>query len=331
MPYYLLIIGDPTAVPLGFQFDLALQHAVGRVALDSPAAYGRYARSVLSAEEHSNPRSLDLEVFSVGHEGDEATALARKVLVGPTLKRLAKAEELTTRHVDGQAATKGVLSDAVAAGESSLLFAVSHAALFSPQSPRQRPCQGALVCADWPGTGPASASQYFAASDLNPDADLTGRLLFLFGCHTAGTPHLDSFGVPGHGSRRRRRQLAPAPFIAALPSALLSHPAGGALAVIAHVDRAFPQHLFGPLADGQSRVFESVLRQLLMGQRVGFAMESFGHRHGELAARLLAQAFEAGDGDFDPLDGEALWTAYNDARSHIILGDPAVRLDAGSG
>ena len=327
VPYYLLLVGDPTEIPPGFQFDLSLQYAVGRIDFDTVESYAHYANSVVRAEEQGRPHEMALEIFSMGHPGDAATEIVREQLVEPLhgpLKERFPSKEI--RWTDGAAATKAALGEAVREGHASMVFTAGHAALFSEGSPRQKVCQGALVCADWPGEGPAKSSQYFSALDLSEEADLIGRLFFLFGCHTAGTPRLDTFGPPGPGGRKQRRKLTDEPFIARLPQALLGHPEGGALAVVAHIDRAFPAHRFGEFSDGQAHVFGDVFVQLLQGKPLGVAMESFSLRHAELAARLVSQVLEAGDGDFEPLDQAALWTAFSDARSLIVLGDPAVRL-----
>ncbi len=335
VPYYLLLVGSPEEIPHGFQFDLDLQYATGRLELPSPEAYARYAQGLIEAEKRATRRTYDLDLFSVGHgpenQGlDPATDTARRALVDP-LERALNHQGIRSRRFDGRAATKERLSRSLTDGSSQVVMTIGHAALFKPENARLRPCQGAIVCADWPGTGPAYSKHYFAASDVPDNASLAGRIFVLFGCHTAGTPRLDTFGAPGKDRRGERRLLANDPFVARLPQRLLSHPAGGAGAVIAHVDRAMPSHSFGGFEDGQAHCFGEVLSQLLKGLPVGLAMEAFAQRHAELATRLVAESLGAGDGDFESLELLELWSAYCDARSHIILGDPAATVPVGPG
>jgi hypothetical protein len=80
--------------------------------------------------------------------------------------------------------------------------------------------------------------------------------------------------------------------------------------------------------------FQSVIRALLDGKRLGFAMESFNSRYSELSSDLNVELKKRNDGRQRPEsqtraedeDLAGMWTANNDARSYVVLGDPAVRL-----
>ncbi|HEX7185332.1 MAG TPA: hypothetical protein VF756_26140, partial [Thermoanaerobaculia bacterium] len=61
----------------------------------------------------------------------------------------------------------------------------------------------------------------------------------------------------------------------------------------------------------------------------GAAMEHFGQRYAEIAAEIssrLEPVAGAGAGNERAL--LKLWLAHNDARSYVVLGDPAVRIPA---
>src|SRR5262249_43561887 len=112
----------------------------------------------------------------------------------------------------------------------------------------------------------------------------------------------------------------------------LGHPKGGALAVVAHVDRAWGFSLVWPGAGPQTATFESALRRLLGGEPVGLAMEVFNQRYAELTAELAAEVENLGFGKKpDEKPPAELWTAAPDARNSAILGDPAVRIAVSAG
>src|SRR5204862_2895909 len=86
-----------------------------------------------------------------------------------------------------------------------------------------------------------------------------------------------------------RRELSSQAFLGRLPQRLLSHPRGGALAVVGHVERARGFSLVWPEAGPQITAFESAVRRLLDGKPVGWAMEFFNQRYAELASDLAAE------------------------------------------
>src|SRR6185436_12617755 len=110
-----------------------------------------------------------------------------------------------------------------------------------------------------------------------------GMVSFQFACFTGGTPAFDDFGEPLAATPP---QLAERAFVARLAQRLLAHPRGGALAVVGHVDRAFPDSIEQPGVGSQIRVFEQALCELLAGKPLGLAMAEFGHRYAELSSDL---------------------------------------------
>ena len=342
LPYYLLLVGDPAEIPYEFQSQLDVQYAVGRLCLGSPAAYRRYAEAVVAAETAGTGQPRRATFFGVENPDDRMTFLTSEYLVRPI------AEKLRGEHggegrgrpawdvetVLGEEAHKARLAALLGGSQPpALLFTACHGVAFPHGDRRQLGHQGALLCGDWPGPaawrargqGGVPEEHYFSGDDVPSDARLAGLIAFHFACYGAGTPHRDSYGPDSGGGARL---LAPKDFVARLPQRLLEQ---GALAVAGHVDRAWGYSFIWKGAD-DTRVFEQALQRLLEGQPIGSALEAFHRKFAEISADLMAEKIRVDTGKApDESLLASLWTAAQDARNYVILGDPAVRLPAAQG
>jgi hypothetical protein len=327
LPYYLLIVGSPEQIPFRFQYQLDVTYAVGRIHFETPDEYALYAAAVVAAEK-APPRPRRAAFFGPHNGDDAATALSSEHLVAPLAKALAAEgpADWTYKTLLAADATKanllGLLTEAA---PPSLLFTAGHGMVFVNGSDQQYPHQGGLLCQDWPGRGwqkPVPTDFYVSADDLPDAAGPGGMIALLFACYGAGTPRNDDYIQSGG----KPVQIAPQAFLARLPQRMLSHPKSPALAVVGHVERAMSYSFQWPGSGDQLDVFKSALLGLMRGKPLGYAMEYFGAQYAAMSSQLL-DLREAGRwGPTDPAEVAGLWTALNDARNYVILGDPAVRL-----
>ena len=124
----------------------------------------------------------------------------------------------------------------------------------------------------------AGPNNLFSAEDIPADAKLQGlsclsvRLLQRrLSCRNNYYFNPDGSKIP----------VAPAPLIAALPQALLSR---GTLAVIAHVDMAFPYAFQDVTGTPQLQALRDPLTYLMFGRRAGYAADSLSDRWSRLCS-----------------------------------------------
>jgi hypothetical protein len=342
VPFYILIVGSPTAIPFLFGHLLDAVYGVGRLSFKTAAEYAAYAQSVIAYETADGvPNTKEVCFFGPRQAGDSATELSATKLVKPlalgegplpsVVDRLAKGKfklTYTARYLDPAASTKQALREifrpANGGRRPCLLFTASHGMGWPFGDPHQPADQGALLCQDLArlGTGPVDANHYFAAADLPKDAQVHGLVCFHFACYGIGTPREDRFL---HKDGTAPPQIATDAYFSPLPQALLTHPNGSALGVIGHVERAWPSSIRTIGAGPQLVPFINALSFILIGVPLGYALKDFNERYAALSASLGSLLEKKSFGLPVPdSDLASIWTARNDAEAYVLFGDPGV-------
>ena len=339
VPYYLMIVGAPQRISLEFQAQFDLQWAVGRLDFDKVEDYAAYAQNVVDYEKGTAPpQKRQATLWMPRNQGDLATPfLAGSVgpdflgKVGDGTQPLGQRQKfhLSSFIGDGQATKSNlaaILNGEAEGGPPSVLFTGSHGAEWSINTPDvQKQRQGALVTQEWTRGQPLNEANCFTGDDVAASAKVHGMMAFIFSCFGGGCPATDSYAFKDDGSKI---PLTPEPLIAALPKALLR---AGALAVIAHIDRAFTYGFEDVMGTPQVQLFRTPLELLMKGKPAGLAADALNLQWSSLAA-ILGMAL-GGNLPGNPQPSNAtianLFIARDDAKNYIVLGDPAARLSVG--
>jgi len=352
VPFYLLLAARPGAlhgqdrapIPFAFQSDLDIFWGVGRVCftdergLHDLSGYRTYAEQVVAWEQQPRTlRSKQIVYFATRHLLDVATERSTDELIRPLIESpqdrptLAQRNGFTQRLLLGSEAQRGHLERMLrgqdACERPALLLSATHGIGLPSDDTRLLAEQGALVCQDWDGCGPIRREHWFAAANLPDQTDLRGLIAVLFACYGGGCPSEDGALLRAD---QQSQIVAPFAFVAKLPQQLLRC---GALAVVGHVDRAWTYAFSDPRGRvrAQSQAFEDLLARIMAGERMGFATDQFNIQQAALAVHLNALLISYRHAQqhaplFKQREIVALWTAYQDARNYMLLGDPAVRL-----
>jgi hypothetical protein len=332
MPYYLLLVGQPDEIPFEFQYQLDVRYAVGRLTFDTPEEYAQYAANVVAIEkryaEGALPTRRRAVLFAPSGQGNGVEDFIARGLVQPLFEELQPScpSSFDLGTAQGSDATRERLLTLLRGPEAAdLVFTGCHGLIYPTPSPTALPHQGALLC--YGRSGQESVRSFaVGASDVLDTAGPTGQITLHFGCFSAGVPVWDAYEVRPEGEPRR---YADKPLVTALPQHLLSQPGSPTLAVIGHVDRAWTYSFATKQGNPRIGVFEQTLLRLLRGVPVGHALEPFNVRHAALSAAWVALLQrEQLEPWAAPTPDEMVDTfcAWLDARSFVVLGDPAVRL-----
>jgi hypothetical protein len=361
VPYYLLIVASPADISFEFQYSLDIFWAVGRIWFETaeenphpePDKFRQYAWSVVCYEKAKTvPTSRQLAFFTAQNQGDKATRLLMKEVALPLVNGTEiegpigqdPKQKFKVHSILGNTANKDALN-AILRGQSpdgppALLFTGSHGKAVSDPSnvADLAELRGALICGDWVRGVPATPDQVYAGRDLPADAKVHGMIHFMFACYGAGWPQYDNYGAMKDGLAQNyvrvggnAPQISPRPMVSRLPQNLLSHVAGGALAVIGHIDRAWAWSFESEADIAQPGDFSMILNQLMAGNRIGQATDKFNFNWAALSTDIgdnLSQMQINGkvlpEAEMKKLANQ--WIARDDARNYVVFGDPAVRL-----
>jgi hypothetical protein len=335
-PYYILLAGDPEAIPFRFQYNLDVEAAVGRVFFKNLDDYAQYAKKVVDFETGKDAFVANRAVFFATEHPwqDDVTHISRRYMTNPLVDMVTKMGVQVSYFAGDEATLTNLMSNFGDASTEApaLIFTASHGvAVLDDDEDLRRCLQGALICQDYDGL-----SGVLAAEQVPTDSFGHGSIVFSFACYGAGTPRQSDFFQWIKYPRLLRCRPAQ-DFIAALPQKLLQHPQGP-LAFIGHIDPAWLYSFAPPTSLKDVRgwgtrmaPFRQAVDDLLKGATVGYAVRLFSEIYAAISADLatIENQFQANAArGQDPQWTKNLidtWMTRNDTQNFIVLGDPAVK------
>ena len=332
LPYYLLIVGGPELIPFRFQYELATEYAVGRIAFGDKEGYRAYIEYLISYETGATiPTEREVAFWSPANTEDRATSISSRFLVNPLYDNLDPQVNFQKQIFIGdkpgwEANKKNLVGLLNRKKAPALLFTASHGLGHQIiDSEEKVQLQGALVTQDWEKGESVTADALFSGEDLTNGANVHGMVHFAFACFGAGTPSKDDYKMD-YSTPRLHPYTSQYPFVSHLASQELSN---GALAFIGHVDRTWAFSFIGERQlhlDG----FERAIRNMLLGKRawpIGHCLRDIYDKALHLSKSLLEDLHDMKFGrNFPPQVIANKWVERNDARAYALIGDPAVRL-----
>ncbi|HEX8824611.1 MAG TPA: CHAT domain-containing protein [Archangium sp.] len=348
-PAYLLILGDLQEVSLELQQELSGDLMVGRLAFRRDEDYSAYAMKVLRWEQ-SPPTSDEARLLLLTPEdGTTATQAARDSLLSPCREAALKEQaqgRFPAAQLEQQVApsVKQFLLEWASVPVPSVVLSASHG-LGAPRAgwaslKEQQERQGALLL------GRASHQDgVLSADDVWEKVLLPGGLWLMFASHSAGFHENARYAAILKQSAYwgLHVQNGSAPFIAALPQALLAAPSGP-LAVVGCVDVGWASVFLSTPGERKFSRFLEFLRIVCRGSRIGTAMTGLQRDVPALTSEAIAlfeqeqeasylrsqDLNEPNSAPIDPQHRTYVQVERHALRSMILLGDPAARLPLSS-
>jgi hypothetical protein len=357
-PRYLLLLGDADLVSWELQQRVAGGNFAGRLTFPNDQGYEAYCAKVL-AQEKASPAPGARAVFYTVRDGTNATRNGYRGFVAPTVETIRaalqcgkfRAQEIVELGDDSNVDMSGLFA-AFADRQPTMLFTMSHG-LGAPNGKgwssveEQRLFQGAMSL---------GYDKQITRDDVVNKPFLPGGVWFYYASFGAGTPRTSAYASwlakidqagTFPGSLAYLHELLPkdgqSPFVAALPQAALANP-DGPLAVLGHVDLAWTYAFPDSTEKGKRNgSFYGAFRALVEGKRVGCGFHelqrafieastdlTYIHDFEERARRRGLPPDDENTARLKKMKKANLWMVRQDLAAHVLLGDPAARLNIGA-